>query len=118
MDDSDAIARFLEQRARLPRGQAPIFYNDLATEFGFPNVDDRWYAHPFCNIFGALDEDDQAHNRPFRTALVVSRERGVPGEGFFKMIQQLRGLRRPIAGDFEQMRVWREEFDRLLEHYK
>jgi hypothetical protein len=118
MDRVEAIARFLEQRARLPRDEAPIFYNDLAAEFDLPPVDDRWYAHPLCSIFGALDEDDQVHNRPFRTALVIGRERSLPGDGFFKMIQQLRGLQRPITGDFEQMRVWQEEFDRLLEYYE
>jgi hypothetical protein len=117
MNELEEVARYLEQRARLPRNEAPIFYNDLAAQFGFRTVDEHWLSHPLCAIFAALDADDQAHNRPFRTALVVSRERGLPGDGFFRTLEQLRDLN-PIRGDFEQMRVWRDEFDRLLAYYR
>src|SRR5437763_8153561 len=70
---------------------APIFYNDLASTLGFPPVDQFWTSHPLCRIFDDLDRDDVAHRRPIRTALVVSKERKLAGEGFYKTLALLRG---------------------------
>ena len=96
------IGPFLEERAR--QG-APIFYNDLAKPFGLPPVTEAWFSHPLCNVFATLDDADQAKGRPFRTALVVSRERGIPGEGFFKTLAELRGTPYPIRNEVGKLRI-------------
>ncbi len=112
--DLNGIGPFLEERAR--QG-SPIFYNDLATLFGLPPVGEAWLAHPLCELFGSLDTQDHASGRPFRTALVVSREKSIPGEGFFKTLNALRGTRYPLRDDLEKIRLWKEEFDRLIAFY-
>ena len=76
--DLSKIGIFLEEHARQA---TPIFYNDLAKDFGLPPVGEFWSSHPFCDLFGSLDAQDYAQGRPFRTSLVVSRDKGIPGEG-------------------------------------
>ena len=116
--DHDTVARFLEQRATLDFNRAPIFYNDLACKLDFPAVDQYWMSHPFCGIFDQLDREDVSAGRPLRTALVVSKDRGLPGDGFFKTMALLRGNTKPATKDTEQMRLWTEELQRLVAHYK
>lgn len=116
--DHDTIGEFLEQRAMLPPNDAPIFYNDLAAHFGLPPVDKFWASHPLCRIFDTLDREDAANDRPFRTALVVSRERGIPGQGFFNTLCELRHLPQNLKDEVKQRLVWTEEFYRLIAFYR
>ena len=116
--DHDVVARFLEQRATLDFDHAPIFYNDMASKLNFPAVDEYWSSHPFCGIFDAMDREDVSAGLPLRTALVVSKERGLPGEGFFKTMALLRKRSKPVTNDMEQRRLWIEELQRLIAHYQ
>jgi hypothetical protein len=114
--DKDIVARFLEDRARLGRNRAPIFYNDLASTLDFPPVDQFWASHPLCRIFDDLDREDVAQRRPIRTALVVSKQRGLPGEGFYKTLALLRGSS-PATKLPQQMQLWSDELDKLVSYY-
>lgn len=114
----DIVASFLEKRATLDFNRAPIFYNDLASKLGFPPVDQYWVLHPFCGIFDQLDREDVSAGHPLRTALVISKERGLPGEGFFKTMSLLRGQKKPATKDTEQLRLWTEELQKLIAHYQ
>ena len=116
--DHNIIGDFLVERAKLSRDEAPIFYNDLANKFGLPPVDKFWATHPLCQMFDTLDREDASNKRPFRTALVVSRERGIPGQGFFNTLQQLRNLKHPLKDELEQRRVWQNEFDQVIAFYQ
>jgi hypothetical protein len=109
------IRTFLEDRAR--QGD-PIFYNDLAKRFQLPPVTEAWFSHPLCELFGTFDREDHEKGRPFRTALVVSRDKGIPGEGFFKTLNALRGTPYPIRDELKKIKLWKEEFDRLVSFYK
>ena len=114
-NDVSSIGTFLETRAKLGD---PIFYNDLAKHFELPPVTAAWNMHPLCEIFDSLDYQDQAGGRPFRTALVISREKSIPGEGFFKTLSSLRGTPYPIRNAAQKFRLWKEEFDRLASYYR
>jgi hypothetical protein len=117
--EHDIVADCLEQRAaNHDFDRAPIFYNALAGQLGFPPVDQYWHSHPLCGIFDLLDREDVASNRPLRTALVVSKERGLPGEGFFKTMALLRGHRKPATDLTQQTQLWTDELIRLLAHYQ
>ena len=113
VDPVNRIGAFLEQRAR---EATPIFYNDLARGLGLPPVTDAWLSHPLCEIFDALDVDDHAHGRPFRTAMVVNRETSIPGEGFFKTVQSLRKITAP-RDPMKRIEFWKKEFDELVAFY-
>ncbi len=105
------VGRFLEQKAKLGN---PIAYKDVVDAFPgrLPNFSGSWQGHPLSSIFGELDEQDHAANRPWRTALVVSRETGRPGQGFFDTIARLRGI--DIAQE-DRERIWLTEYKRLVE---
>ena len=111
------IGSFLEDRARRLDGEAPIFYSDLAAHFGLPPVTDAWFTHPLCDMFEQLDQEDERLERPFRTALVISKERSMPGAGFFKTIVRLRGLSHPPRTEHDKMRLYLDELNSLLSHY-
>lgn len=115
--EHDRVASFLEERATLHRNHAPIFYNDLANKLGLPPVDQYWLSHPLCGIFEQLDREDVAQGHPLRTSLVVSKERGLPGEGFFKTMALLRSSGSPATAFVQQMQLWTDELDKLLAHY-
>ena len=115
--DKDVVAAFLEKRASLGRDRGPIFYNDCASTLGFPPVDQFWASHPLCGIFDALDREDVALRRPIRTALVVSKERGLPGKGFYSTLALLRGSS-PATKLPQQMQLWSDELDKLVAYYK
>jgi hypothetical protein len=112
------VGEFLEERVRRLGENAPIFYGDLANHLSLPPVTNAWSEHPLCAIFDQLDEDDAKHNRPFRTALVISRERNMPGEGFFKTYLRLHSQIQPPKTEAAKMRLYVDELNRLLIHYK
>src|SRR5258708_3202027 len=100
------VGAFLEDRVRRLGDSAPIFYNDLASQLSLPPVTDAWFAHPLCKIFGELDSQEARLGRPFRTALVISRERNMPGEGFFKAYLEFHpSISRPKA-EHDKMRLY------------
>ena len=111
------IGAFLEDRARRLGGNAPIFYSDLAAQFGLPPVTKAWSTHPLCAMFGQLDEDDARLGGPLRTALVISKERNMPGDGFFKTFYRLRSLPRAPRTAPDKMRLYLNELDGLLSYY-
>ena len=117
-DCRDNVATFLEHRAtNLDFDRAPIFYNDLTLQLDLPPVDQYWMSHPLCKVFDLLDREDVGANRPLRTALVISKERNLPGEGFFKTMALLRNHRNPAKDSIAQMKLWADEVRRLLAYY-
>jgi hypothetical protein len=111
------IGDFLEDRARSLGEDAPLFYSDLAAHFGLPPITDAWFTHPLSGMFEQLDQEDEQLARPFRTALVISKERSIPGEGFFKALVRIRGLRPPPRTEHDKMRLYLSELSNLLKHY-
>lgn len=111
------IGAFLEERVRQLGGNAPVFYSDLAAHFGMPPVTEAWSAHPLCGILGQLDEEDARLRQPFRTTLVISKERNMPGDGFFKTYLGLNPHVRPPKTDNDKMNLFVTELNRVLSHY-
>lgn len=111
------VGAFLEERVRRLGGSSPIFYGDLAAHLSLPPVTDAWFTHPLCGIFEQLDVEDAKLVRPFRTALVISRERNMPGEGFFKTFLRLHPHVRPPKTDLDKMKLYVAELNRVLSHY-
>lgn len=78
-----------------------------------------WHTHPLCFMLGELDVDDQRHNRPWLSALVVSDLRGagdnpgMPGDGFFKALEGARGIDVKV-----KITVWVKELNAVRKHYR
>src|SRR5438270_7621089 len=90
--------------------EALITYGELVVHFSdLPELTNAWAAHPLCWMFGELDDEDAAHNRPFRTAIVVSQDKRLPGDGFFKMYTKLRNPKVRVRTDEERIAVHLQE---------
>lgn len=85
----DKLAKFLEDRARRKR---TVYYSELVEQFGLPPLDGAWMGHPLERAFDALDREDAEKQRPFRTSMVVSKEKNMPGDGYFKALAELKGI--------------------------
>jgi hypothetical protein len=48
----------------------------------------------------------------------VGKEKGIPGEGFFKTLNAVRGTPYPIRDQLKMIEVWKQEFDRLVSFYR
>src|SRR5450755_1428340 len=98
------VETFLEEVAASGN---PINYGDVNARFpDLPPLTGAWLAHPLCGIFDELDVQDAAAKRPFRTAMVIAKERNMPGPGFFKTLSRLRN--RQILKS-EELEVWTNE---------
>jgi len=109
--DLGKLASFLEGRAN---GDGPITYGELTRQLGLPPPDGAWEAHPLAAAFDALDREDAAADRPFRTSMVVAKETGLPGNGFFKSLFELKG--RSAKSDDQRLDEWVKESRLAMEH--
>lgn len=111
--NSKDIGLFLEEAAKAGK---PIAYTDVVNNFrDLPDMNGAWLSHPLCYIFGELDEEDYAKGRPFRTAVVIARERNMPGPGFFGTVSRLRGCKLKEA---EHLQIWIKEAAVLDNHLR
>ena len=85
----DKLARFLEDKAKRKR---TIYYGELVTQFGLPPLDGAWVGHPLERAFHALDREDAGAHRPFRTSMVITKEKNMPGDGYFRSLSALKGI--------------------------
>lgn len=110
--------RIGEHLTSLARERRLTTYGEVAAHFDMKPVDGLWQLHPLCEIFGALDLDDDAFSRPFRTSIVVRSAKHaadrIPGDGFFKMVADLRQIPKPKTSE-EKLVLWAEEVRRLFE---
>jgi hypothetical protein len=94
----------------------PIFYQQVVNEFpDLPPLTGNWKSHPLCSIFGDLDSEDHRKDRPFRTAIVCTKENGRPGPGFFEEASRLRS-RTILKADQDEF--WITEFNAVCAYYK
>ena len=92
-----------------------VTYSELAK--AFPPMSKTfvpWPAHPLCEIFEQLDQEDSRNNLPFRTAIVVNAKTKMPGPGFFGMYKR---LRRKSLIQSEQHIYWSGEVRDVYGYY-
>jgi hypothetical protein len=101
--DPNSVGAYLEARLKV-KSPRPTYYKDVASHFGLPEFDGAFRAHPLCQIFEVLDQQDAAANRPFRTSLVIGVTTNCPGQGFFEALERLKGKTDPkVPGAREQL---------------
>jgi alkylated DNA nucleotide flippase Atl1 len=84
IDDSAIRDRLI---AAAKRGEV-VNYADLAKAAGRPMKGRNWAVH-IGRILGRISSEEAAQGRPLLTVIVVSRETGLPGGGFFNLGQEL-----------------------------
>ena len=85
-----------------------IHYSDIVQQYGLPPLDGAWSAHPLSQLFETLDQQDSLANRPFRTSVVVAKESGAPGNGFFEALNRLKGIQDPGTANAREA-IWLQE---------
>ncbi len=111
------IGRYLEQQLRAKGRNAVMTYSDLLEEFNdLPEFTGPWQSHPLCDMFEVLDIED-GERRPFRTAIVVSKDDCLPGAGFFKMYVRYRDPKARIRTDIDRITVHQKELKAVAEYY-
>lgn len=79
--DHEAIRDRLIQAAK--RGEI-VYYADLANAAGREVKGPHWAVH-IGKILGPISEKEAAEGRPLLSAIVVSRDTKMPGEGFYSL---------------------------------
>ncbi len=79
----------------MAKRQRTVYYNDLVQKYALSALDGIWSSHPLSQIFEVLDQQDADANRPFRSSLVVSKDKHRPGKGFFEALERMKGIADP-----------------------
>ncbi|SRR5208337_1843033 len=100
-------ARAIVAQAR--RGSPPtIFYSDLTTRIGSIAFDHD--GHDFHYLLYEISQEEDAAGRGLLSALVVRKNDGRPGQGFWDLAKE-RG--RDVT---DKERCWAEEVGKVLTH--
>lgn len=86
------VGEFLELKAK---AKEIVTYQDVVIAFpDLPALNGDWNTHPLSKIFERLDQEDAQKKRPFRTSLVVrkDKQKRMPGNGFFEALERLKGI--------------------------
>jgi hypothetical protein len=107
-DKAKAEARgILEQIAKAKGG--PIFYSELSRRIAAINFQPD--GHDFHGLLGQLSEESDLNSKGLLSALVVHKEDGRPGRGFFVLAKELgRDVSNPEA-------CWVSELDLVYRRF-
>ena len=107
----DKLAKYLEDRARRRR---TVYYSELVEQFGLPPLDGAWIGHPLERAFDALDREDAEKQRPFRTSMVISKEKNMPGDGYLKALAELKGIH--TKSDNQRLEAFSKELSAAMNY--
>lgn len=114
---TDEITIFLINRVKFSGEKAFINYNDLASQFGLPPVDQYWLSHPLSMIFDVIDYEDHIKKRPLLTSLVINQNNS-PGDGYFKTAKKLGRFNGSLKCRSDKDQFFIDEFHRLVGYWK
>lgn len=101
----DQLARYLEGKARAKK---PVTYREVVDHFELEPLTEAWTTHSLAGAFEQLDQQDANADRPFRTAMVYSKERSMPGPGFFHSLETRKGI--VALNDDRRLEVYTHEY--------
>lgn len=109
MDEQyETLRQMLITRAR---DRNMFFYGDLAPKLGLDMSRDADRAE-IGRILGEVSKHEHANGRPLLSAIVVAKDGGTPGSGFFKLAKEL-GLF--DLGDKDT--YWMTEVERIYQYW-
>ena len=71
-------------------------------------------GHPLQTAFDQLDREDAEACRPFRTSVVIAKETNMPGDGFFKSLRELKGVK--ANSEKQRLEVFTRELTAAMNH--
>lgn len=91
------------------RRRKTITYVDLVSRVDAMSLHER--SGDLHQILGEISEEEDAAGKGMLSAVVVAKESGVPGSGFFELARK---LGRDLS---DELSFWRQERDRLRDAY-
>lgn len=92
-----------------------IFYSDLVKRIRSCALEP--YGEPLAKMLGEISTDEDAAGRGLLTAVVVRKEDGRPGRGFFDKLARDRGRVFPDT-ESGRDRFWIEELERVYSSWQ
>ena len=86
-----------------------ITYSELASAMRTAHMHQR--APLFHKLIRDMDRDERRAGRPSLAALVVRKDSGIPGQGFFSGVNTAEG------DSFDPEVYWRAEFDKVCDYW-
>ena len=67
-------------------------YGTVCDAFGLKPLNGVWSDHPLCLIFDEIDRLDAENNRPFKTSIVLTKNGGNVGGGFYEALLKYKNI--------------------------
>ena len=119
MDDILTVYELVAKAAKGDHGGG-YFYDELLRESGMVprdiRKDDPEYMpamRDLWEILGMVSEFEVSRGRPMLSAVVVDKDTGLPGGGFFKLAYQLELLDSVPADDSEKRKFWGDQLSKI-----
>lgn len=109
MSDANSIGKYLESVLKA-KHKNTVNYSELTNKFNLPEFDGIWPAHPLCQIFEVIDQQDAIAQRPFRTSVVIGKNTNMPGPGFFEALHRLKRIPTPSKKEMREA-LWIKELN-------
>ena len=100
-------SRLFEQLQKIARERDTAYYSEIAPLIGI-DTGDPYFGARVGRVLDEVNHSEQAAGRPLLSAVVIAKETGMPGEGFFTCA---RNLRRYAGRD--DLAYWVEELRRV-----
>ena len=98
-----------EEMIRFARMRGLVNYEVLARTVGLPT--ERYMLQNLLpKLLGQISTDECAGKRPMLSAIVIRKDKRIPGDGFFKLAQDL-GFLETGATEAESTQFWQREKD-------
>jgi hypothetical protein len=78
-----------EELKRLAKAKTPETYGDFGHKFGFLPGDAHFENNQLWSILGDFSISECEAGRPMISALIYRADTGMPGNGFFKLAEEL-----------------------------
>lgn len=112
----DKIKKTLDTLIKRAKEQKPIYYKEIYEDINLDcsSVVDRNIG---SDVLEKVNDITMAENEIMISALAVSKEANSPYDGFFKLAFRLGKIGRNID-EFEKIRFWIKEVNKVLNVYK
>lgn len=98
----------------IARARKLVDYQTICAAFNFSMELTPWQEHPLCEILDSIDQDDANHNRPFRTALVISKKTKMPGNGFYDALERYKGIE--SRNEMSKLENWSQQVEATYQY--
>jgi hypothetical protein len=110
-ENIDIPPALLERLQQIARERETVYYSEIAPVLGI-DTGDPYFGVRIGRILDEVNHAEHAAGRPLLSAVVIAKETGMPGEGFFTCARDLR--RYSVRDD---LAYWVEELQRVHDYW-